>query len=69
MTVCQPGDLILISHRNSPSASCLVLDVKKVFNYYEIKLMNRGKVFTIIEDGGGFYTIKVLSKNEKKDGE
>ena len=60
-----PGDIILISHKNSESVKCLVISIKKRHNFYEVDLMAKGKTFTIVDDGN-FYNIKLLTKDEER---
>ena len=59
------GDVIKIRHKNSDSASCLVLKISKRHNFYEVELLGNGKTFTIVDDGS-FYTIETQVKNEQK---
>ncbi len=47
----QVGDLVLISHSDSPSVECLVLEIKKRYRFYEVKLLCARKIFTIVDDG------------------
>ena len=47
----QVGDLVIISHADSPGVECLVLEIKKRYRFYEVKLLCPRKIFTIVDDG------------------
>ena len=47
----QVGDLVTISLPNTRSVECLVLEIKKRYSFYEVKLLCARKIFTIVDDG------------------
>ena len=47
----QVGDLVTISHAGSLGVECLVLEIKKRYSFYEVKLLCARKIFTIVDDG------------------
>ena len=54
------SDIINIKRKNTPSANCLVIEIKKQFGFYEVTLFSSGKIFTIVDDGN-FYNIQKLN--------
>ena len=53
------GDVILVCHKNTHPELCLILDIKKRRNYYEVEVLSSGKIHTIVDDG--FYSLEVIA--------
>lgn len=61
------SDIIVCSNKNTHSELCLILDIKKRQNYYEVRVLSNGKTRTIVDDG--FYHLQAItgeSKHEKR---
>ena len=63
----KPGDLISVRHKSlASSGTCLVLSVKKRYNFYEVVVLHEGRTFTIIDDGA-FYNIKIIRRGTHEE--
>ena len=60
-----PGDIVIINHKNYDDSKCLVLNIRKFYNFYEVELLKNGKKFKIIDDGN-FHSVETIARNNER---